>query len=570
MDADRRNNFNNNKSVGGVVVSQSTIDNGSNNHSAATNGTISSSTESSSDSVEPPKQPFIDSNNKDFQANNVCNEQFNAVVEKRTDSNQTDSDVRWSNLSAGNVNSVSDTVLGGSRGSNLNAVSASPVFSRAQINIHDNNSIDKALNGDSGCNPSENQVRCKSSNGIVNNEIDCGNQMYEQLHKSTTTPADIERYDNVETNGQRINNSEPDTVASINSNSIECETNKLRDNQLSKSTEDKESNQIKSTSTLLVQNSSEDCVSLTDTLSSNSIDVKPIKCPTDQSQTASESEEIGCKDNEIKEISHANEEPTQSSSGSNKMYEDHSLRTPLLGKNNNGINSTVYNAIDRPNQQPSNKGNNDDKCDERHVAYNEYVNLLCDTERNGVLNKNNKRNVSDEIRPLLRQSMSCDDGPNPKMQRKSNPRPRSIVKSPSTQNFGSNSSEKFDRKPRLSIQCSGTDPERPVLHVQFLSQHHNDSNDSVKGNLFNITHSQPSGEYESYQNGGAQCDLADKQPEQLINQMPPRGILRTSRVRSSISSSSSSESSSDSSSSDDVSQFAEAKPPDGGNNMIFI
>lgn len=567
MDADRRNNFNNNKSVGGVVVSQSTIDNGSNNHSAATNGTISSTTESSSDSVEPPKQPFIDSNNKDFQANNVCNEQFNAVVEKRTDSNQTDSDVRWCNLSAGNVNSVSNTVLGGSRGSNLNTVSASPVFSRAQINIHDNNSIDKALNGDSGCNPSENQIRCKSSNGIVNNEIDCGNQMYEQLHKSTTTPADIERYDNVETNGQRINNSEPDTVASINSNSIECETNKLCDNQLSTRTEDKESNLIKSTATLLVQNSSEDCVSLTDTLSSNSIDVKPIKCPTDQSQTASESEEIGCKDNESKEISHANEEPTQSS-GSNKMYDDHSLKTPLLGKNNNGTNSTVYNAIDRPNQQPSNKGNNDDKCDERHVAYNEFVNLLCDTDRNGDSNKNNKRNVSDESRPLLRQSMSCDDGPSSKFQRKSNPRPRSIVKSPSTQNFGS--SEKFDRKPRLSIQCSGTDPERPVLHVQFLSQHHNDSNDSVKGNLFNITHSQPSGEYESYQNGGAQCDLGDKQPEQLINQMPPRGILRASRIRSSISSSSSSgSSSSDSSSSDDVSQFAEAKPPDGGNTTTL-
>lgn len=614
MDADRRNNFINNKSVGVTVPtiqSSTAIENGSSNHSAA-NGTISSSTESSSDSVEPPKQPFNDTNNEDFHENNVRAEQFNSeqrnydgnIVEKRTDSVQSnvrDSDVLCSVLSAGNETIVPDTTkLDGTRSDvpvNSTKMSTSPVFSRAQANSnHDKNNslIDKQHNGDDKhYNSIDHQEGpCNVSNGIINkndshnDHIDNCEQSYNDSDDFTTTMSVIERNDKANTNGhQRINNGTNDIDGSIDSKLNETVTNTLHDNQLSKSQEDTSEKNHNEThlisAKLLVQNSSEDCIS-TDTISSNSIDVKPIKCPTDRSQTASESEEISGKDNEeIKSKSDDNitesNRPEEST-----MYDDNSLKMPLLGKAYNGNNNaTVYSAIERPISTSSSKGNTDDNenCDdqndndnnvsgEKKVAYNEYVNLLCDTDRGGIFTKNTKRSASDENRPLLRQ-MSSDDGQ--KVQRRSNAtRPRSIVKSPSTQNFGS-APEKFDvnRKPRLSIQCTGNDPERPVLHVQFLSQQHTDSNDSIKRNLINSVNSPSTGEHESYQNSGPQCDSAEKQPEELINQMPPRGILRTSRLRSSISSSSteSTSSSSDSSSSDDVSQFAEAKPPDG--NLFF-
>lgn len=584
MDADRRNNFINNKS-GGVVVPVSAIENGSNNHATAANGTISSSTESS-DSVEPPKQPFDDDNNKDFLKNNVCIEQIksDAIMEKSTDSNQSnerDSEILCSVLSDTNEKIVPETGLNSSRGVDLTTTtattttpSASPIFSRAKMtNSHDNNSlIDKQLNGDKNCNPNDHEEPCKS-NGIITKQ-DSHND-YEKLHKDgDTTMETIERYDNENSNNQRINNRSNDIDISINSNCIEPISNALQDNRLSKGQEDtsKNQNESKPTAKLFVQNSSEDCIS-TDTISSNSIDVKPNKCPTDQSQTASESEEIGCKDNEITDKSDDNTEINQSTKSA--MYDDNSLKTPLLGKNSGGNNKTIYNAIDRPNI-PKTKGNLDnDNFDDKHVAYNEYVNLLCDTDRSGVFKKNNKQNATEECRPLLRQSISCDDGPvSQKILRKSSTRPRSIVKSPSTQNFSSSAGDKFDfnRKPRLSIQCSGSDPERPVLHVQFLSQHHNDSNDSIKAHFLNHPTSPSSNEPESYQNSGSQCDSHEKAPEELIHQMPARGILRTSRIRSSISSSSSgsSSSSSDSSSSDDVSQFAEAKPPDGGWGWVIV
>lgn len=571
MDADRRNNFINNKSTV-VAAPNATIENGGNNHSAA-NGTISSSTESS-DSVEPPKQPFND-NNKDFHENNVCIEQCesdsdgNAMVENRTDSNQSnerDSEVLCRDLNKYAPNSAPYHL----HGVNLNSPPSSPVHSRAQQNHHDNNSIDKQRNGDKDCNRSDHQER--SPNGNVN-KIDCHhhyNNDHKNSHKDGITKAAtiIERHDSADSNGQRINNGSNDIDVSLKSNFIETVANTLHDNQLAPGDKGDSVNQIvtNSTSTLHVQNSSEDCISSTDTISSNSIDVKPIKCPTEKSQAASESEEDGCKRIDATE-NPPNEIEEKSQSSKSTMYDDNSLKEPLLGKHSNGSHSTVYSAIDRTNA-PLSKGKNDDDCDEKQVAYNEYVNLLCDTDKSGINSKNSKqKSDEEENRPLLRQSISCEDGPaNHKVQRRSNPRPRSIVKSPSTQNFCTNSGEKFDvsRKPRLSIQCTGPDPERPVLHVQFL-QHRNDSNDSIKRNMFNNQNSPSSGEHESYQNSGSQCDPAEKQPEQLIHQMPARGILRASRLRDSISSSSSgsTSSSSDSSSSDEVSHFAQAKPPDG-------
>lgn len=596
MDADRRNNFNNNKSVG-AVATQSVIENGGSSHTT-TNGTISSSTESS-DSVEPPKQSFNDNINKDFHENNVCVEQYKSEQCNRIDaelctdsvkSNDKDSNDLCNILSVGNENGVSNVGLDDSRNFNLNSMSTR---AQTQTNNHDkNSSIDKQLNGnDKNCNRSNVQEACVS-NGLTIDMDDYQKSRNDENTDNADTTTIItshneidKQIDKTNINGQRINNSANEFDASINSNTVDTVTNTLHDNQLSSVPENQiESNQ---TTAKLLQNSSEDCIS-TDTISSNSIDVKPIKCPTDRSQTASESEEIGCKNIEEEQSNDIPCETNQSTKST--MYDDNTLKMPLLGKNatseKNG--TTVYSAINRPNVSKQ-KGNfnenatDDDKCDAKSVAYNEYVNLLCDTDRNGgssgvgsIFTKNAKRNGSAESRPLLRQT-SCDDGSiNQKIQRRSNPRPRSIVKSPSTQNFSSNTGDKFDvnRKPRLSIQCTGSDPERPVLHVQFLSQQHNDSTDSIKRNLLNSVNSPSSGEHESYQNGGSQCDstMVEKQPEELIHQMPARGILRTSRLRSSISSSSSdsTSSSSDSSSSDDVSQFAEAKPPDGGYGWVIV
>lgn len=622
MDADRRNNFINNKSVGAGVNSQQpmAIENGdgiNNGHSAA-NGTISSSsTESSSDSsIEPPKQPFNDNNsNKDFYENNVCIEQFNSVeqrnhndgiVEKRTDSVQQASNDRDSKDVLCSV--LSDVVGGekiipdkmgrdGLRDVYINSMlpsqsllllssSASPVNSSAQANNnHDKSdrSIDKQQNGDdNNYNSIDHQNEpCDASNGLINTDDSHHYDRVDKIHShndGVIVMTANNGNDKVNTNGINASTNN-DIDVSINLNCLETVGNTVPYNQLVKNCE--ESNEtVKETPTkLVVQNSSEDCIS-TDTISSNSIDVKPIKCPTDRSQTASESEEIV--------ITSKPDETIKSEKRSTNMYDDNSLKMPLLGKQTNGngnndATTTVYSAIERPILSKRSKGNIDDNenCethdvhndDKKSMDYNEYVNLLCDTDRGGIFTKNTKRSASDESRPLLRQ-MSSDDGPaSQKIQRRSNnTRPRSIVKSPSTQNFTSGSEKLIDinRKPRLSIQCTGNDPERPVLHVQFLSQKHNDSNDNIKKNLIHNVNSSASGEHESYQNGGLQCDSAEKPPEELINQMPTRGILRTSRLRSSISSSSteSTSSSSDSSSSDDISQFAEAKPPDGGTYLF--
>lgn len=547
MEDYRRNNFINNKSAV-VVAPMAVIENDTSNHAAA-NGTISSSTESS-DSVEPPKQPF-----------NVNNKDFN-----ETDSNQSIERDSIDVCSVLNQNTANNVPLYDSRGVNLNSNSnktaSTPVHSRAQTtNVDDKgSSIDKQCNGDKESILCDENHEEHSSNGNIENKYDDDrstefNGVCKKSHSNDGIT--IERLDNRDTI-ERINNSSNDIDVSLKSDVIE--TNQTVT--------------VPASATLIVQNSSEDCISSSDTISSthNSIDVKPIKCPSNQSQAASESDKIGCKDNETKEISHNFDEKDQTAKKSTAMCDDDdSLKQPLIGQRSYGSNPTVYSAIERP-IVPRSKGNEeidtDEKCDsqQKRVAYNEYVNLLCDTDKGGIFTKNSKRNANDEeSRPLLRQSMSCDEGPtNQNIQRRTNSRPRSIVKSPSTQNFSSNSSEKFDRKPRLSIQCSGNDPERPVLHVQFL-QHNNESKESVKGNLFNYPNSPTNGDHFSYQNSGPPYESGDKHPIDLINQMPARGILRQSRMRDSISASSSdsSSSSSDSSSSDDVSQFAEATPPDG-------
>lgn len=610
MDADRRNNFINNKTGAVMVAPNAAIDNGSNNHASTANGTISSSTESS-DSVEPPKQPFNVSN-KDFnERTNACNEQCNSETDcdgvannqQQSDSNQSNND-RDSNVvcSVLNKNVANNVPLYDLCGVNLNAnankTPSSPALSRAQTNYDDERSTDKPNNADNDSHAcyDENHMEKHSSNGNIDNKQECPSEFNDVCKESHTTNDDgitmsnIERLDNRSDNGQRINNSSNDIDASRKSNVIETVADTLSTQQLSVGEQTNDCNtklqNCQSTATLIVQNSSEDCISSTDTISSNSIDVKPIKCPANQSQAASESDKNGCQINKTKETSTDIDAKDQTVKRSTVMFNDDTLKQPLLGKQSNGKqNTTVYSAIERANvprkgndnenENENEKQLNDhdhddhenhtaDKIDSKRVAYNDYVNLLCDTDKGGIFTKNSKRNAGEEGRPLLRQSISCEEPDvNSKNQRKTNMRPRSIVKSPSTQNFSS--SEKFDvsRKPRLSIQCSGNDPERPVLHVQFL-QHNNDSTEGLKGNLF-YPNSPTSGDHMSYQNGGPAYDSSEKQPIDLINQMPARGILRQSRMRDSLSSSSSgSSSSSDSSSSDDVSQFAEAKPPDGG------
>lgn len=597
---DRRSNFlnHNNKSV--VVVAQNATNNecASNNHAmpaAATagtaNGTIGSSSEST-ESVEPPKPPF-NSNNKDFNEPYVCDEERKneqncgrlAVDECGTDSNQSnarDSNVVCSVLSALTANNdmpmfdESHGVVNLKNNSNLIA-SSMPVLSRAQIantdKVNDNNDDSRSTDTDKQqFNGDNNRKRHDEplSNGNIDNNVDC---MRSHTSDENDTNGAIDG--GINTNRYDIGNAHVHERINTSSNDIDASR------QLNCTESAAELTTTPGTATLTVQNSSEDYISSTDTISSNSIDVKPIKCPGNPSQTASESDKIGCTDSdETKEKPNENiDESDPSTIRATAMYDDdnNTLKQPLLGKKqpqpSNGSKTTVYNTIDRSiDTGKGNDSRNDDKNsagnhNSKHVAYNEYVNLLCDTDKGGLFTKNAKRSECDEVRPLLRQSASVEEGPvSQKILRRSNPRPRSIVKSPSTQNFSTNTGgEKFEvaRKPRLSIQCTGNDPERPVLHVQFL-QHHNESNDALKSNLFNLSSSVPNGEHESYQNSDPPYDSVDKKPIDLINQVPARGILRTTRMRDSISSSSSSSSSSDSSSSDDVSQFAEANPPDGG------
>lgn len=217
----------------------------------------------------------------------------------------------------------------------------------------------------------------------------------------------------------------------------------------------------------------------------------------------------------------------------------------------------------------------DDDAHSKHVLYNDFVNLLCDTDISGAAaneaarkrtqasgsqNQHNGTLLVDindrraEFKPLLFDQGSAKVS----VQRRAD-KPKSIVKSPSTQTFGS-SDKYFDgnRKPRLSIQCTGSDPERPVLHVQFLqypeAQH-------------GLSQSLPQqAQHAEWENGGRSAGVANQTSFDMGSSLRTR-----SSISSSTSSSSSDDESSGSSSDEDtIGQFAEAKAPDGGWGWVVV
>lgn len=308
----------------------------------------------------------------------------------------------------------------------------------------------------------------------------------------------------------------------------------------------------------------------TDTFSSDSIDVTTnTKC-----QDRDEGDEIKLQSNGVSDS-------LKGSTTSSVMDDDNSLRQPLLGTKSSN-NGSDYHSITESNKTnaiggDTNRKGNDIDSHSKRVLYNDYVNLLCDTDISGSLGQqrnsnaiNNSTGRRDENRPLLQQQQQQPHSLG-QMKSKSIQKPKSIVKSPSTQNFGSHSDKFYEknRKPRLSIQCTGSDPDRPVLHVQFLSQHNQPHCDEDESGM---AKSYPPSHIPSYQN-----DCSTSGGNKTINNgdSMPSG---SNRFRSSISSTSSestssSDSSESSSSSDDgssIGQFAEAKPPDGGWGWVVV
>lgn len=238
-------------------------------------------------------------------------------------------------------------------------------------------------------------------------------------------------------------------------------------------------------------------------------------------------------------------------------------RSPSTRNKKRTANGSAYNSLTHLDNDSDNEAGAGDRGS-KHALYNEYVNLLCDADISTVAandaarkrgQPNDRRHDgpahgATENKPLL---LDLAGQSSSSVHRK----PKSIVKSPSF----SSADRYFDgnRKPRLSIQCSGNDPERPVLHVQFLP---NQTKSTTA-----MTQSYP-----------PQMDAAHS--SNVIRQ----GSLDTdgggagglSSVRSSVSStgsSSSDDSSSESSSSDEdssIGQIAEAKPPDGGWGWVVV
>lgn len=527
MDTNKKSNFiKNNKSINNDVATaiQTSITNGGSSQTSI-NGTINTNSESS-ESIEPLKRPFNENANVEM----LTDEQIEDARSREIFHNDLSEKLESNNVlkSPILVNSRRQSQHNGEHpfehhsGIDNDEIEPPPSYREvidSFINSHDN--VCGAVN-----------------NGKTQNSVNCINNRDSKDIDSKSTSA-INRA--ISTNNSIIETNRSSIISQSNS----------KDRQICSSVS-------------LEPISSGDCISSSETFSSDSIDVKSTKSPT--SQTASEN--IINTKNIGKYSDESVIESKSQISDPNMDNDDNSLRVPLLGKGKlNGNNSIDYNAIDRDNRIKDN--GNSKNSNGKPVAYNEYVNLLCDTvkDENG-----RKQSVSDDSNPNNHQ----------KYQRKSSEKLRSIVKSPSTQNFGSNASEKCcdaNRKPRLSIQIqnTGSDPQRPTLHVQFLSQHENANNTTgFMNNIINsCNYSPPSGDHDgSYQNSiFSKNESIEKPPEELINQVPARGILRTSRPRSSISSSSSessSSSSSDSSSSDDVSQFAEAKPPDGGYGWVIV
>lgn len=324
----------------------------------------------------------------------------------------------------------------------------------------------------------------------------------------------------------------------------------------------------------------------TETCGSDIIDVKPSCLDSaDREEGSKSTNEL---DGVVSENS-SNSKVTQPSTAVN-MDDDRSQRVPLLGNgrigsfgSGRGNNSSIdYNSIDKSIDVSGRGRHNSDKnipetddAYSKRVLYNDYVNLLCDANvgRQGVteqwqrnVNIPNGRNVNnfgrhDENRPLLRHQQSLPIASMmSSVPQKSSQKLRGIVKSPSNENFGTNG-EKFafetNRKPRLSIQCTGSDPDRPVLHVQFLAEQNRTGHDDN-----NLAKSYPQTSIPHESDANAPANSFDRT---LSNHMRHSSISSTT---SSSMSSSDSESSSDEGSS--IGQFAEAKPPDGGWGWVVV
>lgn len=529
MDADKRSNFiKNNKSINNDVATavKTSITNGSNSQTSI-NGTINTNSESS-ESIEPLKRPFNENANDEILTADTIEqfedgrsrEIFHNDLSEKLESNNVSKLPALANSRPQSHHNGEDPFEHHSSIDN-DEIEAPPRYREVIDNIissHDNN--------------------CGAVNdGKTHNSVNCINNRDNKDIDSKSTSA--------------INRAISTNNSIIETKRSSIDQSNSKDRQICSSAS-------------LEPISSGDCVSSTETFSSDSIDVKPTKSPT--SQTASENYINSKKFEKYSDESVVIESKSQISDP-NMDNDDNSLRIPLLGKGKiNGNNSIDYNAIERNNRTKDNgisKNSNG-----KPMAYNEYVNLLCNTDKDG-----NGQKPSD--------SYDTNTNNHQKYQHKSSEKLRGIVKSPSTQNFGSNASEKFcdaNRKPRLSIQIqnTGSDPQRPTLHVQFLSQNENANNTNGFMNtiLNSCNYSPPSGDHDgSYQNSiFSKNNSIEKPPEELINQVPTRGILRTSRPRSSISSSSSESSSSSSSdsSSSDVVNLAEAKPPDGGYGWVIV
>lgn len=494
-----RSNYNFTKGDKSTPIVQSTpITNGAVNGATGSNSSLVLGSETEPSSAEPPK-PSVNSNYNDRDDKNS--------VEKYTDSVLS--------------NNQNNRVLSDEQKS-VSVLASSPTLNSSHKFINNNNNGNNTNTITDNSNNNE-QSAC---NGAMNSRyIDTDGDMKQvavAFVDSTTTKNDNTA---VHTNDSHTNRSDIDNDTN-NCVAVSSIQNK-GDQSISQSASAK-SALVSSSSNL----NSDDRVS-SDTISSDSIDVT-TKCPADNYQTKV------C---------------SVHSKGTSAMDDESSLRIPLLG-NNSENNGTDYNAIDKPTKlrsttttttlsQTNVSAVNDLDSASKRVLYNDYVNLLCDTDLSGAVaaagkqesNVNaNESEERDENRPLLQQNSSYLS------KRKQIQKPKSIVKSTSTQSFGASNenSVNVNRKPRLSIQCNKSDSER-VCHVQFFSKSKNDDSDPVKSN-----------NDRSYSNN--------------------LGV--TKYFRSSISSTSSTSSSStDSSSSDDASsldQFAEAKPPDGGWGWVVV
>lgn len=197
-------------------------------------------------------------------------------------------------------------------------------------------------------------------------------------------------------------------------------------------------------------------------------------------------------------------------------------------KNVNQNNAAIQQSANCSENQSKIASNNSNRKsilnnDDQHHCYNDFVNLICNDQNDDhILNsfhaKNNHGDHDaekiEEIKPLLLEFQSEKQ------------RPKSIVKSPSNVSFGCGDKDKSTAD---VVPCTNFDPERPVLHVQFLQQ----------------------------QNGSVPSMYSINGPNGAGS---PTGSVSTS-------------SSSDSCDDDEgssIDQYSEAHPPDGGWGWVVV